>query len=194
VNHLRWIILVAACFGCVGCERDRDMAADDLRADDPAVTARRDMPQPRTDITDQQRADMPQQRADMPRDQMTDQQRMDQQRMDQQRADLQRPGQPGAQGQAQSAAVQAIARARCEREQRCGRIGADQNYTSTEACLTEIRQDWADELSAYECPGGVEQDELTECVQEIRTEDCAAPFDTLARVVACRSSDICQAG
>jgi hypothetical protein len=174
VNHLRWIVLVAVSMGCVGCQRDRDQAEQDRTAQAPTpVTPRRDMP--RTD--EQQRADMPradQQRADMPRG--------DQQRTDMPRGDTQRA----------SAAVNAISTARCEREQRCGHIGPQESYTSMEQCETQVRHEWAHELSGYECPRGVQQAELTECVTEIRQEDCANPFDTLARATQCRQSDICQ--
>jgi len=89
-------------------------------------------------------------------------------------------------------AVAEITTARCDREARCGNIGAGSRYSDSEACRARVRMDWTTELSAFECPGGIETDELDECLQAIRTEDCANPFDTLSRVVACRSGDICN--
>jgi len=89
--------------------------------------------------------------------------------------------------------VQAITEARCMREEKCGNIGADKDYASKSACQTKISADWRDELNAYDCPGGVVSKELSECLAEIKNEDCASPFDTLGRVVACRSSDLCKA-
>jgi hypothetical protein len=87
--------------------------------------------------------------------------------------------------------VEGIANARCEREQRCGNIGADKGHLSLDACRNKIAMDWKDDLNRYECPGGIVQRELDECLQEIRNEDCNNPFDKLERVIACRVSDIC---
>ena len=92
-----------------------------------------------------------------------------------------------------SEAIAKITSARCEREQRCGNVGPDKDYTSTAACQTDIQKEWRDDLNARECPGGIVEKELAECLEEIRNEDCASPFDTLGRVTACRSSDICKA-
>jgi hypothetical protein len=88
-------------------------------------------------------------------------------------------------------AIDAITNERCAREQRCGNIGADQKFSSHDECTTKTRSDWAGDLSAYECPGGIDQKELNECLAEIRNDDCNNPFDSLERIVACRSSDIC---
>jgi hypothetical protein len=95
--------------------------------------------------------------------------------------------------QAPRGAVEIITNARCAREARCENVGAGRDYASAEACEADIREDWADELNAFECPGGVVEKELDECVEEITNEDCNSPFDTLGRIAACRSSDICLA-
>ena len=92
-----------------------------------------------------------------------------------------------------AASVKAITEARCVREEKCGNVGPGQDYSSTKACQEKISADWRDELNAYDCPGGVVTKELSECLEEIKNEDCASPFDTLGRVVACRSSDLCKA-
>lgn len=88
--------------------------------------------------------------------------------------------------------VGTIVRARCEREQRCGNIEPGGSYSSMDECVAQVRNDWADELNAYQCSAGVEHGELAECLTEIRNEDCGNPLDTLGRIVACRSSDICD--
>jgi hypothetical protein len=90
-----------------------------------------------------------------------------------------------------SGAVAAITSARCEREQRCGNVGSGEEFATSSDCIASVRSDWQEDLNAYECEDGVDQTELSECVQEIRNEDCANPFDTIGRVVACRASDIC---
>jgi hypothetical protein len=94
---------------------------------------------------------------------------------------------------AAASAAQSIAEARCARESRCNNVGNDKKYSNQDDCMRRVRADWKDELNARECPGGVVQDELNECLTEIRNEDCGNPFDTLGRLAACRSSDICKA-
>jgi hypothetical protein len=96
---------------------------------------------------------------------------------------------PGKQG----SAVASITQARCQREQRCGNIGADKKFDSMGKCMSEIRETWKDELNTRECRGGIVQKELQECLDEVRNEDCNNPFDTLNRVLACREGDICKA-
>ena len=88
-------------------------------------------------------------------------------------------------------AAEQIAQARCEREQHCGNIGANQKYSSSQDCSTRIQNDWKDDLNARECPGGINQKELSECMEQIRGEACANPFDTLARMAECTSGQIC---
>ncbi len=105
-------------------------------------------------------------------------------------ADIDDRGEPSS--RAHRAAARSIADARCEREQRCNNIGPDAKFASRNACDERIRADWAEELNAYECPGGVNQEELTECLEDIRDEDCKNPFDTLARTMACSRTEICE--
>jgi uncharacterized protein DUF6184 len=88
-------------------------------------------------------------------------------------------------------AAEQIAQSRCEREQQCGNIGKDQTYSSSQDCLARIRNDWKEELNARECPGGINQKELNECLQHVRGEACSNPFDALARVTECTSGQIC---
>lgn len=88
-------------------------------------------------------------------------------------------------------AAEQISQARCEREQQCGNIGADQTFSSTQDCLVRIQNDWKDDLNSRQCPGGINQHELDECLSEVRTEDCGNPFDTLARISECTKAQIC---
>lgn len=98
-----------------------------------------------------------------------------------------------ARGTASNASVMKfIPDARCEREIRCDNIGAGKDYSTPKDCMDEIATEWRDDLNAIECPGGIDRAELSECLEEIRNEDCGNPFDTLGRVVACRSSDLCS--
>lgn len=89
-------------------------------------------------------------------------------------------------------AVRSIANARCAREEKCGNVGADKKFASASACEEEIKNDWRDDLNKYECPNGIVQAELDECLTDIKQEDCGSPFDSLARVLSCNASDICD--
>jgi hypothetical protein len=95
---------------------------------------------------------------------------------------------PGPQG---ANAREAIAQARCAREARCDNIGGDRKFTSTDDCTARIREEWRDDLSARECPAGWNESELNECLREVRFEECSSPFDTLSRMAACTSAQIC---
>lgn len=88
-------------------------------------------------------------------------------------------------------AAEQIAQARCEREQQCGNIGADKTFSSSQDCLARIQNDWKDDLNGRQCPGGINQHELDECLSEVRAEDCGNPFDTLARISECTKAQIC---
>ena len=88
-------------------------------------------------------------------------------------------------------AAEQIADARCEREQQCGKIGKDQTYSSSQDCLARIQSDWKDELNTRECPGGINERELSECLGQVRSEACSNPFDTLARITECTAAQIC---
>jgi len=90
----------------------------------------------------------------------------------------------------QSAAEQ-IAQSRCEREQECGNIGKDKTFSSSQDCLARIQNDWKEDLNARECPGGINQEQLNQCLAQVRAESCGNPFDTLARITECTSGQIC---
>jgi hypothetical protein len=89
-------------------------------------------------------------------------------------------------------AAESIALSRCQREQTCNNVGDDKKYSSASDCLTRIRNDWKDDLNARECPNGVNQAQLDECLAKIRNEECGSPFDTLSRVTECTAGQICQ--
>jgi len=89
-------------------------------------------------------------------------------------------------------AVRTIADARCDREARCHNIGPDAKFASRAACVERVRADWADELNAHECPKGVRDVELDECLHDIREEECGNPFDSLDRMFSCGTSEICN--
>jgi hypothetical protein len=90
-------------------------------------------------------------------------------------------------------AVSSIYEARCQREARCNNVGDDKKYASMDACRSKVQSEWSKDLNLSDCPGGVDQKELSECLAEIRNDDCNNPLDHIGRVAACRSSDLCRA-
>ncbi len=88
-------------------------------------------------------------------------------------------------------AADLIAESRCEREQQCGNVGQDKTYSSAPDCLARIQTDWKADLNARECPGGINRNELNECLTAIRDEACQNPFDALARITQCTAAQIC---
>lgn len=89
-------------------------------------------------------------------------------------------------------AVSSIVAARCEREVRCKNIGPDAKYPSKQACLEQVRADWSEQLNARECPGGVHEEELNECLADIRGEECGSPLDSFARMLSCGTAELCR--
>lgn len=96
-----------------------------------------------------------------------------------------------ASGGSAIAARDRITDARCAREQRCENIGDSKKYSSMDDCRARVRAEWKDDLNGVECPNGVDQTELDQCLGEIRGEDCGDPLDALSRVAACTTGQIC---
>lgn len=99
---------------------------------------------------------------------------------------------PQVASQMTASAVADLTSARCAREQKCGNIGANKTYASLETCTNTLTEDLNKELNAYECAGGVVAKELQECLTAIREEACNSPLDKIARIAACRDSDLCK--
>lgn len=89
--------------------------------------------------------------------------------------------------------IKSIATARCDREQTCNNVGVDKKWATRDACMTDLSEDLSDELNLSECPGGIVQKELDECLAEIKNESCNNPIDKIERFAACRESDLCKA-
>ncbi len=69
---------------------------------------------------------------------------------------------------AAKSARESLAEARCAREQRCDNVGDNKKYSSGQDCLSRIRADWKDDLNDRECPNGVNQKQLDECLDAVR--------------------------
>ena len=90
-----------------------------------------------------------------------------------------------------SSAVTSLAAERCDREARCKNIGAKEKYKNRADCIAEMERDKRDDLNTDVCPGGIRQKELSDCLQAIHDEACGNPLDTLTRLAACRSGNLC---
>ncbi|HVH40747.1 MAG TPA: DUF6184 family natural product biosynthesis lipoprotein [Labilithrix sp.] len=97
----------------------------------------------------------------------------------------------GASWLANDAAIDRIVASRCAREVTCSNVGPDKHFTSGEICVREVRSKMSDQLRASECPSGIDSKELEECLDAIRSESCTNPLDTVSRLAACRTSDLC---
>ena len=114
------------------------------------------------------------------------------QRATEAKQEAEQAGQRAIEGSGVLTAVESLTDARCDREQRCNNVGPDKKYSSRADCVMKVNEEWREDLNARQCPGGVVQSEFSECLEEIRNEDCGNPFDSLERIVACRASDICE--
>ncbi len=90
-----------------------------------------------------------------------------------------------------SNAIERIVQARCAREMACKNVGVDKRFTSNDVCNKEIRNDMRDDLNAKDCPYGVDSKELNECLESIQKESCGNPLESIARLAACRTGDMC---
>ena len=87
-------------------------------------------------------------------------------------------------------AIEAMAAARCDHEQRCNRVGPTTDYMNRDHCMNVMRADAYEELGG--CAAGVDQSDLQECLGEIANADCGGPIDAIERVAACQLDDLCM--
>jgi hypothetical protein len=90
-----------------------------------------------------------------------------------------------------NSAVNDVADARCDLEQRCNNIGAGQSFDNREACETKMHGSVADELNTKDCPNGVDESKLSACLSQLRSEECGDPMDSMSRWAACRQGELC---
>ena len=93
---------------------------------------------------------------------------------------------------ASNTAIDRVVASRCEREMVCKHVGADKKYASAQACSEKLHADMKDDLNAKECPRGVDQKQLNECLDAIHKEDCGNPIDVVSRLAQCRTGGLCK--
>jgi hypothetical protein len=97
----------------------------------------------------------------------------------------------GAQVVSNDRAVARIAEARCDREVACDNVGDGHRWASKTDCLNDVRGDLRDKLSSDDCPNGVDERHLNECLKDARTERCGNPLDSIGRSSSCGKSELC---
>jgi len=88
-------------------------------------------------------------------------------------------------------AVGRIARARCDRETTCERIGRGRAFPTQDACMTEHRTMARQETTQASCARGIDSTQLASCLQALRSQACNAGASELDNVPACRVSALC---
>jgi hypothetical protein len=92
-----------------------------------------------------------------------------------------------------STVVKHLARARCDREQICNNVGDGRTYASRQVCVDQFRGAIANDLNAHQCPGGINDNAVAECLAAIGNEECGAhPMEAMVRADKCRSGALCM--
>lgn len=84
-----------------------------------------------------------------------------------------------------------IVSARCSREERCNNVGDGKTYQDHEACTSKLEGSTASDLNLKDCEHGIDHAKLDTCLSKIKGEDCGNPIDTLSRLAACRTGELC---
>ena len=84
-----------------------------------------------------------------------------------------------------------LVRSHCGREQQCGKIGPEKAYASGTACLNSVQSDWQSELSARQCPRGVNEAGLKKCLSFVRVQDCRDRYTEATLENQCRPDQVC---
>jgi hypothetical protein len=81
--------------------------------------------------------------------------------------------------------------ARCNRAKACNQLGKDEKYADMGACKREVAHDLESDLRPGECPRGIRQEKLSNCIQEIQNEKCGNLADKISRLATCRTGSLC---
>ena len=99
-------------------------------------------------------------------------------------------GGPGLQANI-DAGIAKMAGAKCDRAQRCNHIGAGEKFETRAQCETVMRGKLTDEIHPEDCRGGIDDGELQQCMNEVRSESCGNPFSKLETHGECKTSQLC---
>jgi hypothetical protein len=96
-----------------------------------------------------------------------------------------------AQVAANEDAISRVTAARCDREVACNNIGSGKTFDTREACVNQIGHDARADLRAEECPGGISEPDLNDCLADVRSEKCDGAMGAISRLAACRKGKLC---
>jgi hypothetical protein len=86
-----------------------------------------------------------------------------------------------------------LSSARCDREAACGNVGDGKSYASRQVCMDKLRGDTANDINSYQCPRGVDDAAVQDCLRAIGGEECGAhPIEAITRMDKCRSGAMCM--
>jgi hypothetical protein len=88
--------------------------------------------------------------------------------------------------------VEQLSTASCDHELACNNTGPGRQFTSLDACASQMRLEVASELGAYRCPAGLDRAALGQCTMAIIGERCDQPVSTLPQIEKCRSAALCM--
>lgn len=90
-------------------------------------------------------------------------------------------------------AVRRITDARCDRERACNNIGDGKQFANRAVCAKKLSRDAHDTVRSEECPAGVNEANLSQCLADIRKERCDDPVDAVEQLLSCRRAELCPA-
>jgi hypothetical protein len=97
----------------------------------------------------------------------------------------------GARTVSPDVATTRLTTARCDREVACMKVGQGKRFPDRDACMREIGHDTATTLHADACQPGIDDAKLGTCIVEVRSGRCDDPLDAIARIAACKQSELC---
>jgi hypothetical protein len=98
---------------------------------------------------------------------------------------------PVAAGAPPTEAIGRLARARCDRESACNRVGNGRAWGSQEACVADHRDRAREDVASLGCRRGVDATQLATCLNALRLQVCSESRQDLDVVPECRTSALC---
>lgn len=89
-------------------------------------------------------------------------------------------------------ATERIARARCDRQVTCDRIGPGRSWASEGACMMQQRPRASDEVNELACARGVDAMQLGMCLDAIRQAPCTESATTPGAMSQCQPTSVCM--
>jgi hypothetical protein len=87
--------------------------------------------------------------------------------------------------------VDELSNAQCEHEQKCGKIGAGKKYDSYQVCLDEARGHTANGINADNCPRGIDENAVNNCLSAVRDQSCSFRIERLLSSNPCSPGSLC---